>query len=47
MTVKNYKSKKYINIFESIYKNGWKNMKFGDTEIGKQNFHQYKGNSKI
>ena len=37
-----HKFKKY-NIVKSIYKNGKKTIiKFGDAEIEKQTFHQYK-----
>ena len=28
--------------FKIIYKNGYKNINFDDTEIEKQKFHQYK-----
>ena len=42
--IENYKLKKYIKIFESIYKNAKNNYKkFGDIEIQKQKFHQHEG----
>ena len=34
--------KKIWKFFESIYKNGKKIIKFGDIEIEKKKFHQYK-----
>ena len=34
--MKNYKLKKYINFFESIYKSGKTIVKFGDIEIEKK-----------
>ena len=40
--VENYKLKKNIKIFEIIYKNGRKIIKFGEIDIQKQKFHQQK-----
>ena len=40
--VENYKLKKSKKILESIYKNGKKNIKFGDIEIKKQKLHKGK-----
>ena len=39
--MENYKLKKYRKIFETIYKNGKKIIKFCN-KIKKQNFHQHK-----
>ena len=39
--MKNYKLKKYINFFESIYKSGKTIVKFGDIEIEKKKISQH------
>ena len=39
--MENYKLKKYIKFFESIYKNGKTIIKFGDIEIKKQKLDQH------
>ena len=40
--MENYKLKIIIKFFESTYKNGGKNIKFGYIEIKKQKFLQHK-----
>ena len=39
MKIINHKHYKFF--FESIYKNGWKIIKYGDIEIEKHRFHQH------
>ena len=40
--MENYKLKIIIKFFESTYKNGGKNIKFGYIENKNQKFHQHK-----